>query len=94
MSVSMSVPAFRPHLGGNLIHYKLIADRQTENLIGAQLISKETMRGSINELTLAITERIPLQRLASLESPYSPATGMDPIGGGIRELINKLGKSN
>ncbi|MBN2076867.1 MAG: FAD-dependent oxidoreductase [Dehalococcoidales bacterium] len=91
VSITMSAPAFRPHLGGILIHYKLIADRQTATLIGAQIISKETMRGSINELTLAITEKIPLQKLALLESPYSPATGMDPIGGGIRALINKIG---
>lgn len=91
VSITMSAPAFRPHLGGSLVHYKLIADRQTATLIGAQIISKETMRGSINELTLAITEKIPLQKLALLESPYSPATGMDPIGGGIRALNNKIG---
>jgi NADH oxidase (H2O2-forming) len=94
VSVTMSASPFRPHLGGNPIHFKLIADRRTATLVGAQLISKETMRGSINELTLAITEKIPLQKLASLESPYSPATGMDPIGIGIRELINKISKSN
>jgi NADH oxidase (H2O2-forming) len=94
VSITMSAPASRPHLGGNLVHYKLIADRRTETLIGAQLISKDTMRGSINELTLAITEKIPLRRLASLESPYSPATGKDPIEGGIRWLINKINRNN
>ena len=91
VSVTMSASAFRPHLGGNLVHYKLIADRRTATLIGAQIISKEMMRGTINEMTLAITEKIPLRKLALLESPYSPATGMDPIAGGIRALINKLG---
>jgi hypothetical protein len=48
------------------------------------------MLGFINELTLAITEKIPLQKLALLESPYSPATGMNPIVGGIRVLINRM----
>jgi NADH oxidase (H2O2-forming) len=93
ISVTRSTSAFRPHLGGKVTHFKLIADRRTAGLVGAQLISEETMRGTINELTLTITEKIPLQRLASLESPYSPATGMDPIGGGILELINKIGRN-
>jgi NADH oxidase (H2O2-forming) len=39
VSVTMSASAFRPHLGGNLVHYKLIADRRTATLIGAQIIS-------------------------------------------------------
>jgi len=91
VSITMSSPTSRPHLGGKLLHYKLIADRRTGTLVGAQVISEEMIRGTINELTLAIAEKIPLNRLALLESPYSPAIGRDPIIYGIRRLVGKLG---
>jgi hypothetical protein len=48
------------------------------------------IRGTVNELSLAIAEKVPLRRLALLETPYSPAVGRDPIGDGVRELIHKL----
>jgi len=65
----------RPHLRGTLLHYKLIANRQTNTLVGA----------------LAIAEKVSLHRLALLETPYSPAVGRDTIGDGVRELIHKIG---
>jgi hypothetical protein len=49
------------------------------------------IRGIINEMTLAIAAKVPLSSLAILESPYSPAVGMDPIGMGMVRLIGKLG---
>lgn len=85
-----STPSTRPRYGGKLFHCKLIADRKNQILIGAQIISEEKIRGIINGMTLAITEKIPLQRLALLESPYSPAIGMDPIQGALRGLIRKI----
>jgi NADPH-dependent 2,4-dienoyl-CoA reductase/sulfur reductase-like enzyme len=91
VSVTLSIPTFRPHLGDKILHYKLIADRRTETLVGAQVISEEMIRGTLNELSLAIAEKVPLHRLALLETPYSPAVGRDPIGDGVRELVNKLG---
>jgi NADPH-dependent 2,4-dienoyl-CoA reductase/sulfur reductase-like enzyme len=90
VSTTMSIPTTRPRYGGKLIHYKLIADRQSHSLCGAQIISEEMIRGMVSELTLAIAEKVPLARLAMLETPYSPAVGMDPIGAGVRELIQKL----
>jgi NADH oxidase (H2O2-forming) len=90
VSAIISSPTTRPHYGGKLFHYKLIADRRTSTLVGAQIISEEMIRGIVNELALAIAEKVPLHRLALLETPYSPAVGRDPIGDGIRELIHKL----
>jgi NADH oxidase (H2O2-forming) len=90
VSVRVSSPTSRPHLGGKIFHQKLIADRRTGVLVGAQVISEEIIRGSLNELSLAIAEKVPLQRLASLETPYSPAAGRDPIGDGIGKLMHKL----
>jgi NADH oxidase (H2O2-forming) len=90
VSVTVSRPTLRPHLGGNTLHYKLIANRRAGTLIGAQVISEEIIRGTLNQLALAIAEKIPLQRLASLDTPYSPAVGRDPIKDGARKLIRKL----
>jgi NADH oxidase (H2O2-forming) len=91
VSTTLSIPTSRPHLGDKILHYKLVADRRTGTLVGAQVISEELIRGTINELSLAIAEKIPLQRLALLETPYSPAVGRDPIGDGVMRLVNKLG---
>ncbi|MBN1627590.1 MAG: FAD-dependent oxidoreductase [Deltaproteobacteria bacterium] len=90
VSTAISSPTFRPHLGNKFLYHKLIADRRTGLLVGAQIISDETIRGTINELSLAISEKVPLRRLTMLESPYSPGIGRDPIEDGIRKLILKI----
>jgi NADPH-dependent 2,4-dienoyl-CoA reductase/sulfur reductase-like enzyme len=90
ITATISSPTMRPHLGKNILHHKLIADRRTGTLIGAQVISQEMIRGTINELALAIAEKVPLPRLALLESPYSPAVGRDPIGDSVIRLMHKL----
>jgi NADH oxidase (H2O2-forming) len=91
VSATVSSPTSRPHLGDKILHHKLIADRRTGTLVGAQVISEEMIRGTVNELSLAIAEKVPLRRLALLETPYSPAVGRDPIGDGVMRLIRKLG---
>ena len=91
VSTTISAPATRPQFGGKLFHYKLIADRKAGTLVGAQVISEEMMRGVINEMAVAIAEKVTVQRLARLETPYSPAVGGDPVGGGLIQLIRKLG---
>jgi len=91
VSATISSPTSRPHLGDKILHYKLIADRRTNTLIGVQVISEEMIRGTLNELSLAIAEKVPLHRLTVLETPYSPAVGRDPIGDGVMRLIDKLG---
>jgi NADH oxidase (H2O2-forming) len=90
VSTTVTSPIFRPHLGNKVLHHKLIADRRTKTLVGAQVISDETIRGTINELSLAMAEKVPLHRLAMLETPYSPGVGRDPIEDGVRKLIHKL----
>lgn len=90
-STTISTPTTRPRYGGKTLHCKLIADRKTQTLVGAQIISEEMIRGVINEMALAISEKVPLHRLALLETPYSPAVGMDPLGGGVARLISRLG---
>jgi pyruvate/2-oxoglutarate dehydrogenase complex dihydrolipoamide dehydrogenase (E3) component len=91
VTTTISNPSTRPQYGGKLFHYKLIADRKTQTLIGAQIISEEKIRGLVNEMALAVAEKVPLHRLALLETPYSPAVGRDLIIDGVTRLVNELG---
>jgi len=86
VSSTISAPATRPRYGGKLFHYKLIADRTAGTLVGAQVISEETIRGVINEMAVAIAEKVTVQRLARLETSYSPAVGGDPLEDWYREV--------
>jgi len=90
VSTTVSTPTTRPRYGGKLVHYKLIADRRTRTLVGAQIISEEMIRAIVNEMAIAIAEKVPLDRLAVLETPYSPPVGMDPLGSGLARLVRKL----
>lgn len=91
---TISIPTTRPRYGGKLFHCKIVADRKAQTLVGAQIISEEMIRGVVNGIALAIAEKVPVHRLALLETPYSPAVGRDPIWDGIdgiRRLIHELG---
>lgn len=65
----------RRSYGGKPIHIKLIVDSKTQNLVGAQIISEEMVAGKIDRLALAIAEKIPVARLALIDTCYSPTVG-------------------
>lgn len=65
----------RRSYGGKPIHIKLIADHKAQYLVGAQIISEEMVAGKIDRLALAIAEKIPVQKLAVIDTCYSPTVG-------------------
>jgi len=65
----------RRSYGGKPIHIKLVADRKSQSLVGAQIISEEMVAGKIDRLALAIAEKIPIQKLALIDTCYSPTLG-------------------
>ncbi|MCD6359089.1 MAG: FAD-dependent oxidoreductase [Dehalococcoidia bacterium] len=65
----------RRSFGGKSIYIKLVADRKTRTLVGAQLISQEMVAGKIDRLSVAIAERIPIERLSLIDTCYFPTTG-------------------
>lgn len=79
----------RPKYGKKPIHCKLVAEREGRNLVGAQVISEASIRGAIDQLALAIACKIPLDKLAQLDTPYSPAVGGDQVRWTVRALMNK-----
>jgi len=79
----------RPKYGPKPIYCKLIANHKDQNLIGAQVISEESIRGTIDELALAIACKIPLPTLTHIDTPYSPSVGGNQVRWAMAELVNK-----
>ncbi len=88
--VTSKVPRTRPAYGGKGVYYKFIADRKTQTLVGAQLISEHEVAGMINELAVVLMKRIPLSIFSQLDIPYSPLIGPDPVRTCVAELLAKL----
>jgi len=80
----------RPNYGGKPIHYKLIGDRKTRTLVGAQVISEQAIQGTINELAIIAAERIPLADLMAIDFPYSPLVGQETVVEAIARLLPRL----
>jgi len=88
----MSTATRRRSFGGKPIHIKLVAERKSKTLVGAQIISEEMVGGKVDRLAVAIGERVPLQRLALTDTCYSPTVGSayESIVMALDELIPKL----
>jgi len=78
--------------GGKPIHIKLIADRRTRSLVGAQLIGEELVAGKIDRLAVAIAKKIPVDQLSVIDTCYSPTTGAgyEAIAMALDELEERL----
>lgn len=83
----------RPAYGGKPVYLKLIADKETRALLGAQILSRHEIDGMTNELSLMFANKIPLHDISQLDRPYSPLVGPDIIRRAIETLLVKLDKS-
>jgi len=90
-SIMVNTPYLREPRRGKPAWYKLVADRRTQTLIGAQLISEEIVSGTIDKLAVAIANKMPLIELVQIDSCYSPNVQEDQIAVPIQRLIDKLG---
>ena len=92
LSGTMTTATRRRTFGGKTIHIKLIADRKTRALIGAQLISEELVAGKIDRLAVAIAEKTLVEKLALIDTCYSPTVGTayEPLIMALDELRLKL----
>lgn len=91
---STTVSATRRRLfGGKTMHIKLIADRATRTLAGAQIIGEELVAGKIDKLSVAVAEKITTDRLALIDTCYSPTVGAayDALTMALDDLNAKLG---
>jgi len=81
----MTLPKY---LGGHPVKIKLVGDRETRMLLGAQMISKANVAAELDRLSLAISEKISIERLAGSEIVYTPASGW-PYGP-VAQALDKL----
>ena len=67
----------RYYPGGKKLLVKLIADRETHRLVGAQIVAGEGVTGRINWLTAAILKGATAEEFVnSFENAYCPPTSM------------------
>jgi NADH oxidase (H2O2-forming) len=92
VSIVIGTATRRRSFGGKSIYIKLIADRQTEALVGAQLISEEEVAGKIDRLAVAVAEKVPFRKLALMDTCYHPTTGTayEPVIMALDELRLKF----
>jgi NADPH-dependent 2,4-dienoyl-CoA reductase/sulfur reductase-like enzyme len=88
--VRVDTPWLRQRFDGKPAHYRLVADRSTRILIGAQVVSEEIVSGTIDKLAVAIAARMPLTKLVQIDSCYSPHVQEDQIAIPIQRLIDEL----
>jgi NADPH-dependent 2,4-dienoyl-CoA reductase/sulfur reductase-like enzyme len=89
-SVRVDTPWLRQRFDGKPAHYKLVADRSTKMLVGAQVVSEEIVSGTIDKLAVAIAAKMPLLKLVQIDSCYSPHVQEDQIAVPIQRLIDEL----
>jgi len=89
-SVRIDTSWLRQRFDGKPAHYKLVADRSTKTLVGAQVVSEEIVSGTIDKLAVAIAAKMPLTRLVQIDSCYSPHVQEDQIAVPIQRLIDEL----
>ena len=90
-STLVNTPRLREPRDGKPAWYKLLVDRTTQTLVGAQVISEEIVSGTIDKLAVAIASRMPLTQLVQIDSCYSPYVQEDQVAVPIQRLLEKLG---
>jgi NADPH-dependent 2,4-dienoyl-CoA reductase/sulfur reductase-like enzyme len=90
ISTVVNTPHLRLPRGGTPAWYKPIGKHKTQTLIGAQLISEEIVSGTVDKLSVALANKMPLTTLVQIDSCYSPHVQEDQIAVPLQRLIDKL----
>lgn len=79
-------------LGGVPIDIKLVLDKKSQSLVGAQLVGDNAVGRIADKLIIAIGEKIPISKLSQYETVYSPTlnNSYDALVNAIDILIGKL----
>ena len=78
----------------NMITLKLVADKRSGELLGAQGVGSATIAQRINTITSALKSRLKVEELLHLDLPYAPpfSSSIDPIltaAYRLKDLMNK-----
>jgi len=91
LSTSVRTHWLQKRFDGKPAWYRLIADRNTKTLIGAQLISEEIVSGTVDKLAMAIANKMSLIHLVQIDSCYSPFVQEDQTTIPLQRLSDLLG---
>ena len=86
--------AARYHPSSEKLFVKLIADRKTHRLIGAEMVGGEGAKERADFLAFAMRKGATLDELATMENVYSPSIGAlnEPIALAARNGLDLLSK--
>jgi NADH oxidase (H2O2-forming) len=78
----------RYYPGGKAITVKIIADKETHRILGAQMVAGEDVTGRINWLTGAILKGVSVEEFVSaFENAYCPPTSM------VKDVVNQAAEA-
>jgi NADH oxidase (H2O2-forming) len=83
----------RYHPGGKRLVVKLLAEKESHRLVGAQIVGGEEVTGRINWLTAAILKGATAEEFATaFENAYCPPTSMvkDVVNAAAEDLVRRL----
>lgn len=87
-----TAPGKPKNLGGVPVNVKVVAERGTGRLLGAQMWSAESVAGELDRLALAIEHRLAVDALSVSISCYTPAVTMPytPVAQALDKLLPLL----
>jgi NADH oxidase (H2O2-forming) len=85
-----SLPHYYP--GGEDIHTKLIADKESGRILGGQVLGKSRLSGRVDMLSLAIEQKMTIKKLAQADFCYSPPCSdiWNPLAVAAQGLMRKI----
>jgi NADPH-dependent 2,4-dienoyl-CoA reductase/sulfur reductase-like enzyme len=91
-AATVHAPARARYLGGKDIAVKMVADRASGRLLGAQMVGPEVVAKRIDVLATALQARMTAEQVAQLDLSYAPpfATVWDPVLIAAQEMVREL----
>lgn len=92
ISATIQAPARARYLGGGNLTAKLLADRDSGRLLGAQMVGPEGVAKRIDILATALHARMTVAEVAELDLSYAPpfSTVWDPVLIAAQQLLREL----
>jgi NADPH-dependent 2,4-dienoyl-CoA reductase/sulfur reductase-like enzyme len=80
------------YLGGTEVIVKLVADRESGRLLGAQMVGVEGVAKRIDTLATALQARMTVEQVAELDLSYAPpfSAVYDPVLIAAQEMLREL----
>ena len=91
-SATVRAASHARYLGGKEIVVKMIADRASGRLLGAQMVGAEGVAKRIDVLATALHARMTVEQVAGLDLSYAPpfSTVWDPVLIAAQEMLREL----